>query len=395
MFDFAGGGNNAPLYLDPGDRQRVDGSARHALTRRHASSHGALSPAPVSWPLPLAPAAVTVASQPDPARRVARASGCELHARARARTPTRCGSCARRAAPLSAMAQLGRLDVLRPGPVVVGAAVLRVLPQPGARLRAGRRRAGDVRRPVLVAPGRARGAVADVSRAAAEFQHRPRQRGERDRQPGAARRAGARRRARAQDRAGHAAPARPISCRRAACSGTGAPTRCRIRRCRRCSTRWRWTAAASRMWPPSCAKRPTPRASRSCSARRCFDTPQLLVAEAMFAVARYQIEEPSFHPYTSKFDFWLEGKARLSAAELRGYLLFNDPQKANCAGCHLDQPSPDGLPPLFTDHQFEALGVPRNPDARGEPRSRLLRSRHLRPLPHRHAAGRRSIAACF
>lgn len=91
-----------------------------------------------------------------------------------------------------------------------------------------------------------------------------------------------------------------------------------------------------------------------------FDSPEMVAAEALFAVGRYQIEEPSFHPYSSKFDFWLEGKARLSRAEIRGYLLFNDPAKANCGGCHLDQPTPDGLPPLFTDHQFEALGVPRN-----------------------------------
>jgi cytochrome c peroxidase len=91
-----------------------------------------------------------------------------------------------------------------------------------------------------------------------------------------------------------------------------------------------------------------------------FDNPRLLVAEAMFAVGRYQIEEPSFHPYSSKFDYWLEGKARLSEAEMRGYNLFNDPKKANCGGCHLDQPSRDDLPPLFTDHQYEALGAPRN-----------------------------------
>jgi len=43
-----------------------------------------------------------------------------------------------------------------------------------------------------------------------------------------------------------------------------------------------------------------------------FLNPRLLVSEAMFAIGRYQIEEPSFHPYTSKFDYWLEGKARLS-----------------------------------------------------------------------------------
>jgi cytochrome c peroxidase len=91
-----------------------------------------------------------------------------------------------------------------------------------------------------------------------------------------------------------------------------------------------------------------------------FSKPRLLVSEAMFAVARYQFEEPSFHPYTSKFDHWLEGKARLSENELRGLSLFNDPDKANCAGCHPSMPSRDGLPPLFTDHQYEALSAPRN-----------------------------------
>jgi cytochrome c peroxidase len=91
-----------------------------------------------------------------------------------------------------------------------------------------------------------------------------------------------------------------------------------------------------------------------------FQNPQMLLSEAMFAVARYQIEEPDFHPYTSKFDYWLEGKARLTDSEMRGYRLFNDPEKANCGGCHISQPSLDGLPPLFTDHQYEALGAPRN-----------------------------------
>ena len=91
-----------------------------------------------------------------------------------------------------------------------------------------------------------------------------------------------------------------------------------------------------------------------------WSDPRLAVSEALFAVARYQIEDVSFHPYTSKFDFWLEGKAHFTESEARGYALFNDPAKANCAGCHADQPTRDGLPPLFTDHQFEALGAPRN-----------------------------------
>jgi cytochrome c peroxidase len=45
---------------------------------------------------------------------------------------------------------------------------------------------------------------------------------------------------------------------------------------------------------------------------------------------------------------------------MRGLRLFNDPQKANCAGCHTSEPSRDGLPPRFTDTQYEALGAPRN-----------------------------------
>jgi cytochrome c peroxidase len=92
-----------------------------------------------------------------------------------------------------------------------------------------------------------------------------------------------------------------------------------------------------------------------------MDRPALLVAEAQFALARYQIEDAAFHPYTSKFDDWLEGRARLTPAELRGYVLFNDVGKADCGGCHVDKVGADGTPPLFTDFQFEALGAPRNP----------------------------------
>ena len=92
-----------------------------------------------------------------------------------------------------------------------------------------------------------------------------------------------------------------------------------------------------------------------------FRDKKMAVAEAMFAIARYQIEDPGFHPFTSKYDAWLAGNVRLSAAELRGYLAFNDPARGNCAACHLDKPTRDGQPPLFTDFQYEALGAPRNP----------------------------------
>lgn len=88
--------------------------------------------------------------------------------------------------------------------------------------------------------------------------------------------------------------------------------------------------------------------------------PERLVDEAMFAVGRYELEDPAFHPYDSKYDAWLEGKARLTPAELRGLRVFEDTARGNCAGCHLDRPGTDGRPPTFSDYQYEALGVPRN-----------------------------------
>ncbi len=87
----------------------------------------------------------------------------------------------------------------------------------------------------------------------------------------------------------------------------------------------------------------------------------LTLAEAEFALARYQVEEQHFHAFTSKYDFYLDGKATLTPAEARGLKLFDDPKKGNCAACHLDKLSADGAPPVFTDYEYEALGVPRNP----------------------------------
>jgi cytochrome c peroxidase len=92
-----------------------------------------------------------------------------------------------------------------------------------------------------------------------------------------------------------------------------------------------------------------------------FTTPNLALGEAYFALARYQLEERSFHPYNSKFDYYLAGKVQLTAQESRGKKLFDDRKKGNCASCHLDKPSKDGkFGPVFTDYQFEALGAPRN-----------------------------------
>ena len=89
--------------------------------------------------------------------------------------------------------------------------------------------------------------------------------------------------------------------------------------------------------------------------------PKMTADEAAYTIARFEVEDVSFHPYSSKYDAYLAGKATLTAAEARGLTLFDAPTKGNCAACHLDKPSADGKPPLFTDFEFEALAVPRSP----------------------------------
>ena len=93
-----------------------------------------------------------------------------------------------------------------------------------------------------------------------------------------------------------------------------------------------------------------------------FDRPAAAVARATEALEAFETQDPSFRPYTSKFDAAMSGNARFTAQELRGYTLFNDPKKGNCAKCHVDVPGPGGRPAQFTDYGHVAVGVPRNPE---------------------------------
>jgi cytochrome c peroxidase len=93
-----------------------------------------------------------------------------------------------------------------------------------------------------------------------------------------------------------------------------------------------------------------------------FDDPPRLLAAVLQALERFELDDPSFRPYSSRYDAWLDNKASLSAAELRGLQLFNDPHKGNCNACHTSSLGADGSHPLFTDFTYAALGVPRNPE---------------------------------
>jgi cytochrome c peroxidase len=96
---------------------------------------------------------------------------------------------------------------------------------------------------------------------------------------------------------------------------------------------------------------------------RVFEQPDVALSEALLALVRFQIEDPSFHPYDSKYDAFLAGKARLSEAEMRGLKLFEDPLKGNCSSCHSNKAPIDGdSQPAFTDYRLRALAAPRNRD---------------------------------
>ncbi|HTX23304.1 MAG TPA: cytochrome c peroxidase [Steroidobacteraceae bacterium] len=93
-----------------------------------------------------------------------------------------------------------------------------------------------------------------------------------------------------------------------------------------------------------------------------FDDPRMAFAALLAALERFQLDDLSFHPFSSKYDAYLDGKATLTPQERRGLALFDDRKRGNCATCHLDRKGADGSHPIFTDYQFEALGVPRNPE---------------------------------
>ncbi|CAN5348856.1 cytochrome c peroxidase [soil metagenome] len=104
---------------------------------------------------------------------------------------------------------------------------------------------------------------------------------------------------------------------------------------------------------------PTADAFRTAFGPRVFDDPKIAWNGLLLALEVFQQSPADFYPYSSKYDAFLRGKARLSAAERRGLALFNDAGKANCLQCHSGAVK-RGAFPQFTDRGFIAIGVPRN-----------------------------------
>jgi cytochrome c peroxidase len=118
-----------------------------------------------------------------------------------------------------------------------------------------------------------------------------------------------------------------------------------------------------------------------------FDDASKAFRSAVEALQAFQLEDPSFHLYNSKYDLYAANKigGTFTPAEQRGFAVFNDPQKGNCFACHYNGAGLNGSVRLFTDYSFAAIGVPRNNEIRANENPEYhdlgLCSRPDHPLP--------------
>lgn len=94
-----------------------------------------------------------------------------------------------------------------------------------------------------------------------------------------------------------------------------------------------------------------------------FSDANATFSDVGLALQAYQQEDPSFAPYSSKFDLFESNKigGTLTAAEMRGLQLFNDTDKgAGCVACHYAGANFNGSVGLMTDFTYQAIGAPRN-----------------------------------
>jgi cytochrome c peroxidase len=78
------------------------------------------------------------------------------------------------------------------------------------------------------------------------------------------------------------------------------------------------------------------------------------------SIAAYE-DSSAVNQFSSKYDAFRAGKAKLTANESRGFALFQG--KAKCALCHvISGDETASQKDLFTDFTYDNLGVPRNPE---------------------------------
>jgi cytochrome c peroxidase len=108
------------------------------------------------------------------------------------------------------------------------------------------------------------------------------------------------------------------------------------------------------------AKRPYAAEFRKVFGKAVFEDAERALAAAGRALEAFEEDPARFYPYSSKYDAYLTGRAKLTDQEAKGLELFTAEDKGNCNSCHRSEVAGDGTPPQFTDYGLIALAVPRN-----------------------------------
>jgi len=93
---------------------------------------------------------------------------------------------------------------------------------------------------------------------------------------------------------------------------------------------------------------------------KVFSDADTALEKFVLSIAAYE-RSFEFSPFNSKYDAYLNGKAKLTKQEQRGLKVFEAEDKGNCAACHPSQPDAENKRPLFTDYTYDNLGVPAHP----------------------------------
>jgi cytochrome c peroxidase len=91
-----------------------------------------------------------------------------------------------------------------------------------------------------------------------------------------------------------------------------------------------------------------------------LDAPAQAVRALGEALQAY-LTSDAMSPFSSKFDDFVRGRAKLSPLEMQGLKVFKDPAKGACHFCHVVYDNwnrPEGS--MFTNYGYDALSVPRN-----------------------------------
>ncbi|HEY3783590.1 MAG TPA: cytochrome c peroxidase [Fimbriimonadaceae bacterium] len=110
---------------------------------------------------------------------------------------------------------------------------------------------------------------------------------------------------------------------------------------------------------------------KQCYGANVFNQPVAPVFQLMVqSLAAYE-SSTQVSPFNSKYDMFLEGKARFTAQEIVGLQIFTgsltgraggpaSPINAQCSLCHALASSPGAGPDLFTDSHYVNVGIPKN-----------------------------------